>query len=151
MKKRQPTLSDEWLNDVWNVRDLDYGEAELENFDKLISSAVSRCLREDDCDRDRQAAHLSYVLGEEVSVSMLNAYSSEARRDQRIPASRFLALIAMTRRFDILDAVLRGVGGKALDWHASKVFRIGVDYVNNVNAARTLRESLSEVVAPDLQ
>ncbi|MBD3729292.1 MAG: hypothetical protein IE933_06255 [Sphingomonadales bacterium] len=44
-------------------------------------------------------------------------------------ASRFLALIAMTRRFDILDVVLREVGGTALDGQQAKVFRPGLDYL----------------------
>lgn len=148
MRKRKPVLSDERLHDVWNVRGLDYGERELEDFDKLISSAVARCLREDESDRNQQASDLSSLLGEEVSDAMLNAYSSEARRDHKIPASRFLGLIAMTRRYDILDAVLREVGGKALDRHDAKVFRVGVDYVNSVKASRGLRASLEEVVSP---
>jgi hypothetical protein len=148
MRKRKPKLTDEWLRDVWNVRGLDYGEGELEDFDKLISSAVARCLREDDSRREGQARDLSYLLAEEVSAAMLDAYSSEARRSHRIPASRFLVLIAMTRRFDILDAVLREVGGKALDRHDAKVFRVGVDYVNSVGATRALHDSLAEVISP---
>lgn len=54
----------------------------------------------------------------------------------------------MTRRFDILDAVLREVGGKAMDWHDAKVFRVGADYVNCLGASRALRESLAEVISP---
>jgi hypothetical protein len=144
MRKRQSKLSDERLHDIWNVRGLDYGERELEDFDVLISSAVSRCLKEDQSDRGEQAATLSYLLGEEVSVATLDSYTSEARRDRKIPASRLFALIAMTRRFDILDAVLREVGGKALDRHDAKVFRVGVDYIANLNAARHLRDSVAE-------
>lgn len=146
--KQKPHLSDEWLADAWNVRGLDYGEAELENFDKLISSAVSRCLKEDDNDRQEQAATLSYLLDEHVSVAMLDSYTSEARRKHKIQASPFLALIAMTRRFDILDAVLREVGGKALDRHDAKVFRVGVDYIASVNADRNLRVGLEELYDP---
>lgn len=148
MKKRKPTLTDERLRDVWNVRGLDYGEGELEGFDKLISSAVSRCLKEDDSHRGEQADTLSYLLGEDVSAFMLDGYSSEARRDHRIPASRFLALIAMTRRFDILDAVLREIGGKALNRHDTKIFRIGVEYVASVNADRALQEAMADRYLP---
>jgi len=146
MTKRKPKLSDERLHDVWNVRGLDYGEAELENFDQLISSAVARCLKDED--RAEVAATLSYLLDEEVTVHMLNAYASEARRAFKIPASRFLALIAMTSRFDVLDAVLREVGGKAIDRQGAKVFRIGVDYVASVNAARVLRDSVADLFDP---
>ena len=40
MRKRKPTLSNERLRDVWNVRGLEDVEGELEDFDKLVSSAV---------------------------------------------------------------------------------------------------------------
>ena len=148
MRKRKPTLSIERLRDVWNVRGLEDVEGELEDFDKLVSSAVSRCLREHKGNRDEQAADLSYLLGEEISAAMLDSYSSEARREHKISASRFLALIAMTGRFDILDAVLREVGGKALDRYDAKVFHIGVDYVASVNANRILREDIADLFSP---
>lgn len=151
MGKRKPALSDDRMRDVWNVRGLDYGEAELANFEKLICSAVSRCLAEDPSNREEIAGHLSYILGEEVSVAMLDAYASEARQEHKIHASRFLALIAMTKRFDILDAVLREVGGKAVDWHGAKVLRVGYDFLGSVRANRDLRESLAEVIAPERQ
>ena len=80
---------------------------------------------------------------------MLNAYASEARNQHRIPASRFLALIGLTRRFDILDAVLREVGGKALDEQDAKEFRIGKSYVASLSAARTLREDVADLFGPD--
>ncbi len=146
MGKRKSKLSDKWLHDVWHVRALDYAERELGDFDQLISSAVARCLKE--MDRAEVAATLSYILGEEVSVHMLNAYASEARRMFRIPASRLFALMAMTQRFDLLDAIIREVGGKALDRNDAKVFRIGVDYVASVNSARVLRKNLVEHFAP---
>lgn len=146
MGKRKSKLSEKWLHDIWNVRALDYGDGELEDFDQLISSAVAQCLQEEN--RAEIAATLSYLLGEEISVHMLNAYASEARRTFRIPASRLFALIAVTRRYDLLDAIVREVGGKALDRHDAKVFRIGVDYVANVSSARTLRENLVNYFDP---
>ncbi|MBB4100747.1 hypothetical protein [Sphingomonas kyeonggiensis] len=145
MKKRKPFLSDERLRDVWNVRPLDYADDELQDFDKLISSAVARCLAEDDGNRAEIAALLSMLLGERVSVQMLDAYASEARRIHRIPASRFLALIAVTRRFDLLDAVLREVGGKALDRSDARIFKLGVHYLTKVNASRVLGEAIDEI------
>lgn len=74
MTKRKPALSDERLADIWTVRGLDYAEGELDDFDKLISPAVSRCLAEDEDNRAELAELLSLVLGERVSVMMLDAY-----------------------------------------------------------------------------
>ena len=143
-RKRKPILSDKWLQDIWNIRSLDYGETELADLDMLISSAVARCLKEDEGDRREQAATLSYLLDEHISVAMFDFYTSEARRDLKIQASHFLALIAMTRRFDILDAVLREIGGKALDGRQAKVYRTGVDFLESLNAERALRQRVEE-------
>jgi hypothetical protein len=147
--KRKPRLSDQRLRDIWNVRTLDYADGELEHFDKLIASAVSRCLAENEADRAGLAADLSCLLGQEVSVAMMNAYTSEARREHPIPAYRFLALIAMTRRFDILDAVVREVGGKALDYSDAQVFKLGKSYLANIHSSRQLQATVTEVLATD--
>lgn len=143
--RKNPFLSDEMLRDIWNVRPLDYAEGELKDFDALVSSAVARCLNESEYSRAEQADMLSFLLGDSVSVAMLNAYTSGARRDHRVPASRLLLLIAMTRRFDILDALLREVGGKALDQNDAKVYEIGTKFVASLNADDDLQLSLSKV------
>ena len=136
--RKNPFLSDARLSDIWNVRQIDYAEGEFKDFDLLISSAVARCLNESDRSRTEQAEMLSFLLGEPVSVAMLNAYTSGARRDHRVPASRFIVIIAITRRFDLLDAILREVGGKALDANDAKIFEIGKRYVESLNAERAL-------------
>jgi len=145
MGKRKPLLSDEILADVWNIKSLDYAEDELKDFDMLISSAVSRCLSEDEDSKATIAGLMSLMLGADVPASMLDAYASPARRSHTISAHRFLILIAVTRRFDVLDAILREVGGKALDRSDSSIFQLGKAYVNTVNADRELR-SLKEAL-----
>lgn len=144
--RRNPFLSDARLSDIWNVRQIDYAEGEFKDFDLLISSAVARCLNESDRSRTEQAEMLSFLLGEPVSVAMLNAYTSGARRDHRVPASRFIVILAITGRFDLLDAVLREVGGKALDANDAKVFEIGTRYVASVNAERDLDDLVSKTL-----
>jgi len=145
-RKRTPKLSDEWMRDIWTLRPLDCGLGELEHFEALISSAVARCLK--DQDRVEIACDLSTVFGEDISVHMLNAYASEARSEHRIPASRFLALIGLTRRFDILDAVVREVGGKVLTESDTKQFRVGKSYLASLNAARILRDEVTDLFGP---
>jgi hypothetical protein len=88
---------------------------------------------------------LTYLLGDKISVMMLDAYSSEARAGHRVPASRFLALIALTGRFDILDAILRDLGGKAIDYRDAQIFRLGKNYVELENARRTFESGISSL------
>jgi hypothetical protein len=146
-RKRTPKLSDEWLTDVWTVRPIDYAEGELADFDQLVSSAVARCLKQES--RADIARDLSHILGERVTVHMLNAYASEERREHNISAVRLLALIGLTSRFDILDALVREVGGKALDRNGASYFRVGKRYVDYLNAARALREDVAKIFSAE--
>lgn len=145
MKKRAPRLSEKNLKDIWNIRILDGKNSELGDLEQFISSAVSRCLREGGKTRAEQAVRLSDVLGDDISSFMLDAYSSEVRREHKISASRFFALIAITGRFDIFDAIVREIGGKALSQSDAKVFRIGHDYVASLEAEKRLRDRVSDL------
>jgi hypothetical protein len=145
MGKRRPHLSDEWLRDIWNVRPLNHAAGELDGFDKLVSSAVSQCLSGDEWSRGDVAQYLSELLNEQISGFMLDAYASEARRDHPITGHRFLALIAITRRFDILDAVLREIGGKALSSGECMTFKLGLYYSVKLTADRRLEEVMDQI------
>jgi hypothetical protein len=88
--------------------------ADLAGIDRMIAANVSRALRDDDRPREEVARAMSELLGEEVTRFMLDAYASEARDNHNISAGRFLALIAATKRHDILDRLLRRIGAAVL-------------------------------------
>jgi hypothetical protein len=88
--------------------------ADLAGIDRLIAASVSRALRDDDRSRESIALAMSELLGEEVTRWMLDAYASEARETHNISAGRFYALIAVTKRHDILDRTLRRIGAAVL-------------------------------------
>lgn len=89
-------------------------EGDLAGLERMIAAGVGRALKEDQRSRAEIAGAMSALLGEAVTSFMLDAYASEARDQHNISAARFLALIAATRRFDILDAVVRRVGAALL-------------------------------------
>ncbi|MCW3836003.1 hypothetical protein ACFQ1E_08125 [Sphingomonas canadensis] len=75
--------------------------------------------------REVIAAEMSVFLDEEVSRAMLDAYSSPARTEHKVPMSRALALVAVTGRLDLLDPVLRRIGGAVLDQNEVMTAQIG--------------------------
>jgi hypothetical protein len=79
-----------------------------------ISHAMSAVIRDCILDRYEIASQMSRLLGEEVSKTMLDAYTAESRDDQNIPAYRFLAFILATQSFDALDELLRPLGCRLL-------------------------------------
>ncbi len=100
-------------------------EASLAGLEKRICSMVGTILASDSRPREIIAAQMSILLGEEVSRSMLDAYSSPAREDHKVPFCRLLALIAVTDRHDLLDPIMREIGAGLLVGDEIKTARIG--------------------------
>lgn len=88
--------------------------AELAGLERLICRTVGTILASDGRPREIIAAEISMLLDEEVSKAMLDAYSSPAREDHRVPMSRFLALVAVTKRHDLADPIMRQIGAGLL-------------------------------------
>lgn len=99
--------------------------AALAGLERQISIAVSEILKNDDRRREIIAAEMSVLLDEEVSRFMLDAYASKARDEHKVPASRFFALIAVTKRHDLLDRLLRHIGAGVLVGDEIHTARLG--------------------------
>jgi hypothetical protein len=82
-------------------------------------------LNSDTRQRELIAAEMSILLDEEVSRAMLDAYSSPARDQHKVPMSRFLALVAVTKRHDLLDPLMREIGAALLIGEEVKTARLG--------------------------
>lgn len=101
------------------------GEAALAGIEQRICSTVGVILNSDERSRKVIAAEMSELLCEDVSSAMLDAYSSPARIDHKVPFSRFLALVAVTRRHDLLDPLIREIGGAVLVGEEVHTARVG--------------------------
>lgn len=112
--KRSPALDPAQIVFTFDAPSPATNAADLAGLDRLIAASIARALRDDDRSREQIAAAMSELLGEEVTRFMLDAYASEARDNHNISAGRFLALIAVTSRHDILDHVLRRIGAAVL-------------------------------------
>lgn len=75
--------------------------------------------------REIVAAEVSEVLGETISRSMLDAYSSPARTDHKVPMARALAVLLVTDRQDLLGPILGEIGAALLIGDEVKTARIG--------------------------
>lgn len=104
------------------------GEAALAGLEKRVNAIVGVILNSAHmAGRTREviAAEMSALLGEKVSRKMLDAYSSPAREDHKVPFSRLLALIIVTNRQDMLDPLLREGGMGVLVGEEVSTARIG--------------------------
>jgi len=99
--------------------------AALAGLEAQICATVGSILASDTRPREIIAAEMSILLGENVSKAMLDAYSSPAREDHRVPMSRFLALVAVCGRQDLMDPLVRQVGAALLVGEEVHTARLG--------------------------
>jgi hypothetical protein len=77
-----------------------------------INGQIKRAIAEALRGRDREvvARNMSQLLGEKISVNMLNAYASEAREDHAIPLVRFAALLQAVGDARLLNVLAEPCG-----------------------------------------
>jgi hypothetical protein len=101
------------------------GTASLAGLEQRINRDVGTALKGDPRPREVVAAEMSVLLGETVSKEMLDAYASPARVEHKVPISRYLALLAVTGRQDMLDPRLREIGAAVLVGEEVHTARLG--------------------------
>ena len=99
--------------------------AALAGLDARTARMVAEALQGDDRSREVIAAEISVLLDTEVSKLMLDGYASPAREGVNISFARMLALIAVTKRFDLLDRELREIGAAVLVGEEIHAARLG--------------------------
>ena len=100
-------------------------EAALAGFEQRVNRMVGSMLNSDGRSREVIAAEMSVLLAEPISVDMLNAYSSPARIEHKVPFSRLMALVVVTKRYDLLDARMRETGCGVLVGEELNTARLG--------------------------
>lgn len=113
-RKRRPSFDSSQLGFTFEAPRPVSMPAELAGLDAMIAAAVGAVLKEDSRSRYEIAGAMSALLGEEISALMLDAYASEARGNHNIPTHRALALVSVTGRFDVMDALVRRIGAALL-------------------------------------
>lgn len=101
------------------------GPAALAGLDARFCRTVGTILASDSRPREVIAAEMSVLLDDDVSKPMLDAYSSPARTDHKVPASRFFGLLAVTARVDLMNPLVREIGASLLIGEEVKTARIG--------------------------
>lgn len=99
------------------------------NYSREIAATMSQALKDCPHDRIEVSARMSRMLGREVSVSMLNAYTAESHDSHNISVERAIAFDAATEGYALLNffAAKRGcramVGEDALLAELGKIER----------------------------
>lgn len=101
------------------------GVAELAGLERQINALVGTVLASDPRPREVIAAEMSVLLDDTISKAMLDAYSSPARADHKVPASRLFALLVVTDRQDLLDPIMRKIGAALLVGDEVRTARLG--------------------------
>ncbi len=125
MPKRRPALTDLQMAFNFEVPQAATDAGDLAGFGAMVAAGVARACRDDGRPRHEIARAMGDVLGEPVSKAMLDAYASEARGEHNIPAHRWWALIAVTGRWDIADALAARCGARLLSGDEIRAAELG--------------------------
>lgn len=112
----------------------------LAGFEREVNTLVGTILASDSRSRYEIAARMSELLDEDISKSMLDAWSSPAREDHRVPFSRLAALVIATDRQDLLRPVMGKLGVSLLIGAEVETARIGQLEQIIESARREVRE-----------
>lgn len=110
-----------------------------------IAHAISAVIRDSGLDRFEIAGKMSALLGEEVSKTMLDAYSAESREDQNVPAYRLLAFVLATESFPALDQLLSHLGCRLLAGEQTQLAAITKLEMQRAALDRRIKEMRSRV------
>lgn len=80
-----------------------------------IARAVAEAIKQSRKSRPDVAKAMSEYLGEDISVAMLDQYTSTANERNNIPAHRLMALIAVTGDVRVVNAALQDTPFVAID------------------------------------
>lgn len=110
--KRKPAFQQAQMTFSFDPPPAAASEGALSGIERQVASAVAQILKDDTRTRYEIAGGISSLLDDEVSKLMLDAYASEAREQHNISVGRFLALVAETGRYDLLNALLAKIGAR---------------------------------------
>ena len=114
--------------------------AALAGFERRVNALVGTILASDPRSRYDIAARMSELLDEDISKTMLDAWSSPAREDHRVPFSRLAALVVVTDRQDLLRPIMSKLGVSLLIGAEVETARIGQLEQMIERARREVRE-----------
>lgn len=125
MNKRRPALHPDQLGFSFDAPARPARGGGLAGLERQVSSAVAHALKDDERTRDEVAGAISALIDQPVSKFMLDAYASEAREHHAISFVRFIAVIVVTNRYDLLDTLLRQAGAALLVGEEIHTARVG--------------------------
>jgi hypothetical protein len=149
MSKRRPAFDAGQLAFSFEPASPPAQEGGLFGLDRAVGSAISQILKDDPRSRFEVAGAMSAMLGDEVSKAMLDAYSAEAKDGHNISVARFLALIAQSGRFDVLDALVRRIGAHVVVGEESLTVELG--HIETQMERLKARRGVLKRIAPAIQ
>lgn len=99
--------------------------AALAGMDARVARTIGEALNSDHRPREVIAAEMGVLLDDQVTKAMLDAWSAPGKDAHNISFTRMLALIAVTKRFDLLDRELREIGAAVLVGEEIYTARLG--------------------------
>ncbi|ESQ78478.1 hypothetical protein [Asticcacaulis sp. YBE204] len=117
--KRRKSFNPEQLGFTFDAPETGYtSDGALRGLDRVVADAVGLILvdaaKEGDSRWDIATAMSRVLDGDDVTKSMLDAYAAPAKDTYNISFHRFLVLVAVTGRYDVLRMLTAKIGATVL-------------------------------------
>ena len=116
------------------------GASAAANFDddqtirSLISSAIRQCAKS----REQIVEEMTALLGEKITLRMLNSYTSEAAEQHRWPLQYTRAFCHVIRDWSLLRCIAERAGFSLITPSESELLALGREYVRQKRASEQI-------------
>lgn len=127
MKKRRDNLTLDLWRDYTPVEvaaHIDPDVSKGGTLDVKIARVLAHAMQKSEMSRADIAEAMSEHLGQRVTENMLDSYASPARRDHKITLERFIALLEVTNRYELLAFVCEFAGFVAVPERYADIIEI---------------------------
>jgi hypothetical protein len=101
---------------------------------------ITQLIRESAQSREQIADEMTRLLGERVTVRMLNSYTSDAAEKHRWPAQYDIALCEVLGDYTLLEQRCKRAGFRMIGPKEEKLIAIGRAYIAKAKAEKKLAE-----------
>lgn len=111
------------------------------NLDLAVRKALSAAIRNCGKSRPQIAEDMSRLMGQGISVAILDAFTAESKPAHRFPAAWLAAFCVVTRDTRVLATIVEHAGGKLVTSEEAMLIELARNYLAKKEATEKL-ESL---------
>ncbi|HWR35998.1 MAG TPA: hypothetical protein VN622_09040 [Clostridia bacterium] len=114
--------------------------------DALVRSVLTDTIKQSAKSRDQICEEMSRLIGREITVPMVDAFTADSKRNHRFPAAWLHAFCVVTGDWRLLQCLVERAGFRMVDSAGAKLLELGRRVVEQEIQQRKTTALLDQVV-----